>query len=347
MSALDSVLGVSREDDRDERRTTDEMIERVLENEASTSRAKNDDATEDENRDGVMLSTGNDLEDEKDDRDRPRGWLPWFSPRSKLYEVPTVTPKASYALALVHVLVFAGDFLLYKTGNGNGGDLLLRLAQVDDALIAGGQWLRPWTACLCDYGAAQFLLSTTALLTTGAEIEALLGTVSFSTIYACSSAAGVLAVTTFDPNTALSVGGSDAIFGVFGAVAAYSAVNAEPEWNPNGVAHRAFVMLFFMTGLAWIAGVPTLGAEHVVSNLGHSVSFALGAGLSYFGASPVLVSENPGPDRRSARRKVKLTNASRDSKDGTYVLLGVASGLLALESVLVVARRALEESSQL
>ena len=36
--------------------------------------------------------------------------------------------------------------------------MFLRLAQVDDALVFGGQWLRPWTACLVDYGLAQFLV---------------------------------------------------------------------------------------------------------------------------------------------------------------------------------------------
>jgi hypothetical protein len=32
------------------------------------------------------------------------------------------------------------------------GDLFLRLAEVDDALINYSQWWRPFTACLVDYG---------------------------------------------------------------------------------------------------------------------------------------------------------------------------------------------------
>ena len=160
-----------------------------------------------------------------------------------MYDAPTCAPRAAYALALTHVLVFATDYALYRAGLGNGGDVFLRLAQVDDALVFGGQWLRPWTACLVDYGVAQFAVALLALVTVGAETEAWLGTGPFLAVYVCSSTAGVPAVAALDANTSLGAGGSDAIFGAFGAMAAFSAINAEPEWNPAGVAFRSLQML--------------------------------------------------------------------------------------------------------
>jgi membrane associated rhomboid family serine protease len=275
-----------------------------------------------------------------------------------VYDAPSSAPIAAYVLALAHVFVFITDYALYRTGHGNGGDVFLRLAQVDDALVFGGQWLRPWTACLVDYGLAQFFLATLALLTVGAETEAMLGTTAFLTVYVCSSTAGVLAVAAVDANTSLGVGGSDAVFGLFGAMAAFSAINAEPEWNPSGVAYRSLQMLAFGSALGWIAGLPTLGAEHVVSNLGHSVAFTTGAAMAYFGGAPLFVSRDlldkkktegrdagPGPGPGPAgKKKLRLTDALEGKKDKTYVGLGVASGLLALESVFVLVQRTLVDS---
>ena len=143
------------------------------------------------------------------------------------------------------------------------------------------------------------------------------------------------------------------VFGVFGAMAAFSAINAEPEWNPNGVAYRSLQMLAFGSALGWIAGLPTLGAEHVVSNLGHSVAFMTGAAMAYFGGAPLFVSRDrldkkktlPGRDAGPAgEKKLRLTDALEGKKDKTYVGLGVASGLLALESVFVLVQRTLVDS---
>jgi hypothetical protein len=131
-------------------------------------------------------------------------------------------------------------------------------------------------------------------------------------------------------------------------MAAFSAINAEPEWNPAGVAFRSLQMLALGSALAWIAGLPTLGAEHVVSNLGHSVAFTAGAAMAYFGGAPLFVSvrDAPGGGKAGpagAGGKLRLTDALEGKKDKTYVGLGVASGLLALESVFVLVQRTLAD----
>lgn len=342
LSALDTVLGVSRDDDEVAPVRPDGLF-------ADASGPSSVAPAEAPATDGLAdsVSTGgssSSASDETED-DFPVGWQPWFAPRSRVYDAPSSAPIAAYVLALAHVFVFITDYALYRTGHGNGGDVFLRLAQVDDALVFGGQWLRPWTACLVDYGLAQFFLATLALLTVGAETEAMLGTWSFLTVYVCSSTAGVLAVAAVDANTSLGVGGSDAVFGLFGAMAAFSAINAEPEWNPSGVAYRSLQMLAFGSALGWIAGLPTLGAEHVVSNLGHSVAFTTGAAMAYFGGAPLFVSRDLLDKKKTeGKKKLRLTDALEGKKDKTYVGLGVASGLLALESVFVLVQRTLVDS---
>jgi membrane associated rhomboid family serine protease len=308
LSALDAILGKQTEEDTDTApRTPSDIIEDYLTidetGDHDTSKAT-----------AAPASTSVDGDDQP-----PIGWQPWFSPQSPVYEVPCSAPSAAYLLALAHLLVFFTDYYAYKAGVGNGGDLFLKLALVDDALITGNQWLRPWSACVTDYGFVEFLVATTALVTIGAEIEALLGTAMFVVIYVCTSAVGVLSVCAFDANTNLSVGGSDAIFGVFGAVAAYSAINAEPEWNPNGVAYRALQMLAFGTGLAWIAGLPTLGNEHVVSNMGHSVSFSVGVAMAYFGGAPLFVSR-PDGDEETERKTTETAGKYSHSPHSTSLI---------------------------
>lgn len=355
LSALDTVLGVSRDDDEVAPVRPDGLFADAS---GPSSVAPAEAPAADGLADSVSTNGSSSSDEDETEDDFPAGWQPWFAPRSRVYDAPFSVPRAAYVLALAHVFVFITDYALYRTGHGNGGDVFLRLAQVDDALVFGGQWLRPWTACLVDYGLAQFLVATSALLTVGAETEGMLGTWSFLTVYVCSSTAGVLAVAAVDANTSLGVGGSDAVFGLFGAMAAFSAINAEPEWNPSGVAYRSLQMLAFGSALGWIAGLPTLGAEHVVSNLGHSVAFTTGAAMAYFGGAPLFVSRDlldqkktegrdagPGPGPGPAgKKKLRLTDALEGKKDKTYVGLGVASGLLALESVFVLVQRTLVDS---
>ena len=347
LRALDTVLGVSRDDDDDDDAATpDGLFADAGRQLSSPAPVANEASTG-----GADVAEIDDVDRVDENDDVPPGWRAWFAPRSPVYAAPTSAPRAAYVLALAHVVVFTADYALYRTGHGNGGDVFLRLAQIDDALVRGGQWLRPWTACATDYGVTQFATALLALVTVGAETEAWLGTWPFLAVYVCSSTAGVLAVAALDPNTALGAGGSDAVFGVFGAMAACSAVNAEPEWNPAGVAYRSLQMLAFGSALAWIAGLPTLGAEHVVSNLGHSVAFATGAAMAYFGGAPLFVSRDlldasraVPRERDAGKGKLRLTDALEGKQDKTYVGLGAASGLLALESVFVLVQRTLVDS---
>ena len=66
----------------------------------------------------------------------------YWSPLSQVYNVPTIRPKAAYALVWCHVAAFTADLLSYKLAGGSGGDVFLRLALFDDAVVYDSQWLR-------------------------------------------------------------------------------------------------------------------------------------------------------------------------------------------------------------
>jgi hypothetical protein len=54
------------------------------------------------------------------------------------------------------------------------------------------------------------------------------------------------------------------MLGVFGAMSVYSLLNIEPDWNRRGCFLRLLCTGTVATGLIWLAGLPTLGNEHVV-----------------------------------------------------------------------------------
>ena len=214
-------------------------------------------------------------------RETPEGvtddsWNPLWSPLSQVYNVPTVEPWAAYALALCHVAAFTTDLLSYKLAGGSGGDVFLRLALFDDAVVYDSQWLGVFTAGLVDFGLVHFALVNAGLALVGAEAEALLGTFPFLAVYALSAAFGGVASMALDPSK-LHVSSSDGLMGVLGALLLYSALNVENEWNPSGFSTRLLKCGALAVGLQYVASVPTeAGAGHVVNAAGHAVGFISG-----------------------------------------------------------------------
>jgi hypothetical protein len=97
---------------------------------------------------------------------------------------------------------------------------------------------------------------------------------------------------------------SDALLGVVGAMCVYILINVEPDWNRAGCYTRCITMGVVATALLWLGGMPTIGAEHVVSNAGHAAGFVAGGALAYNGMAPLFTSARGGATRgyeRSAR----------------------------------------------
>ena len=238
-------------------------------------------------------------------RSTPEGvtdwWKPYWSPLSTVYNVPTVEPKAAYFLAALHAFAFFGDLAMLKAGVSNGGEVFIRTALFDNAVVYESQWTRAFTACFVDFGLVHFALVNVGLLTVGAEAEAILGTSPFLTIYLLSAAMGGIGSMALEPG-ALTVTSSDGLMGVFGALLLYSAMNIENEWNQRGFTVRLLYCAVFATGLQYIASLPSEDGTHVVNSVGHLWGFLAGGAMGYAGLSPLLSSkkfEKPENDRKN------------------------------------------------
>jgi len=274
-------------------------------------------------------------------RSTPEGvtgwWKPYWSPLSTVYNVPTVEPRAAYFLAALHAFAFFGDLAMLKAGVSNGGEVFIRTALFDNAVVYESQWTRAFTASFVDFGLVHFALVNTGLLTVGAEAEAILGTSPFLTIYLLSAAMGGIGSMSLEPG-ALTVTSSDGLMGVFGALLLYSAMNIENEWNQRGFTVRLLYCAVFATGLQYIASLPSEDGTHVVNSVGHLWGFLAGGAMGYAGLSPLLSSkkfEKPDSDRKNledvhgGQRKV-------------FVALGSTSVTIVALCVVVLLKRTLD-----
>jgi len=274
-------------------------------------------------------------------RSTPEGvtgwWKPYWSPLSTVYNVPTVEPRAAYFLAALHAFAFFGDLAMLKAGVSNGGEVFIRTALFDNAVVYESQWTRAFTASFVDFGLVHFALVNTGLLTVGAVAEAIHGTSPFLTIYLLSAAMGGIGSMSLEPG-ALTVTSSDGLMGVFGALLLYSAMNIENEWNQRGFTVRLLYCAVFATGLQYIASLPSEDGTHVVNSVGHLWGFLAGGAMGYAGLSPLLSSkkfEKPDSDRKNledvhgGQRKV-------------FVALGSTSVTIVALCVVVLLKRTLD-----
>jgi hypothetical protein len=95
-----------------------------------------------------------------------------------------------------------------------------------------------------------------------------------------------------------------------------------------------------------------------LSNAGHVAGFVAGGALAYNGMAPLFTSAREGDEgyersagvarrrrRRRRRREEKIALIDREAGKKVVVGVGAASSVLALESVFVALRRALEDGN--
>jgi membrane associated rhomboid family serine protease len=254
-----------------------------------------------------------------------------------VYNVPTIEPAGAYFLAMLHAGAFVADLALLKLGYGNGGDVFLKLALFDNAVVYDSQWVRCFTACLVDFGLLHFATVNLALVTIGAEAEAILGTSPFLTVYILSAAMGGIGSMALDPST-LHVTSSDGLFGVFGAMLVYAAINVENEWNMKGFTVRLLYCGAFASALQYLTSVPTEDGGHVVNSVGHLWGFVAGIAMGYTGLSPMFTSkrfETPPEDRMNV---VDVTSGPPK----TFAALGALSFTILSLCVVVLLKRTLD-----
>ncbi|PWU19299.1 MAG: hypothetical protein C5B50_06810 [Verrucomicrobia bacterium] len=132
------------------------------------------------------------------------------------------TPKYYVVPAIVglNLLVF---ILACATGDGIFGGkpgTLTRWGANLGTLSLNGQWWRLVTSSFLHIGALHLLMNMAALCLCGVLVERLYGNAAFALLYLAAGLSGSLASAFCHPDVP-SVGASDAVFGVYGALLAY------------------------------------------------------------------------------------------------------------------------------
>jgi rhomboid protease GluP len=144
------------------------------------------------------------------------------APRSVSPRLPLNAARVVYILLAVNILMFVVSYILAQE-IGSFADALYILGAKDNAAINTGQWWRLLTPMVLHGGIAHLLFNSWALYILGRDAERIYGSLHFIVIYGLAGLAGSIASYIFHPG-ALSVGASGAIFGLLGALAAFTYV---------------------------------------------------------------------------------------------------------------------------
>ena len=140
-------------------------------------------------------------------------------PRRVQLSLPLSQPRAVYVLLAINMLMY-GVSVLLATRVGWQNALFFLGAKENEAINAG-QWWRLLTPMVLHGNVTHLLFNSWALYVLGTEAERVYGTPRFLALYLLAGLAGSIASYVFNPD-ALSVGASGAIFGLLGALAAFS-----------------------------------------------------------------------------------------------------------------------------
>lgn len=155
------------------------------------------------------------------------------APQRVSFSLAVSRPRAVYVLLAINVIMFVltnlwASRIALPYDNG-------RTFVTDDAFTAAiyilgakwnpaidaGQWWRLITPMFLHGSLLHLAFNSWALYALGPQVESVYGTDRFVALYGLAGLAGGIASYAFNPN-ALSVGASGAIFGLFGALAAFA-----------------------------------------------------------------------------------------------------------------------------
>lgn len=161
----------------------------------------------------------------------PSAVPPPAQPRRVQLALPLSQPRVVYALLAINVLMYGVSLMLstrFSSPAVVGGQLadpftaaLYVLGAKENDAINVGQWWRLLTPMVLHGSLMHLLFNSWALYALGTEVERVYGTLRFVALYLLAGLAGSIASYVFNPQS-LSVGASGAIFGMLGALAAFS-----------------------------------------------------------------------------------------------------------------------------
>ncbi|QYC37742.1 Rhomboid protease GluP [Nonomuraea coxensis DSM 45129] len=154
------------------------------------------------------------------------------------------TPIVTYAILVINLLIFGGQYL---TGDRITGELAMWPAGV----ALGDQYYRLITAAFVHGGVMHILFNSWALYVVGPYLERAFGHARYLAIYLLSALGGSVLGLWLDPLAQPTVGASGAIFGLFGAV---FVVGRRLNMDVRGIAVLIainLVITFLVSGISW------------------------------------------------------------------------------------------------
>jgi membrane associated rhomboid family serine protease len=168
------------------------------------------------------------------------------------------TPVVTYAVIALNVVMFVLDTVSPDVQS----DLVLR-----SPAVAGGDLYRLVTSAFMHYGVTHLLFNMYAIYVVGPPLEAWLGRLRFSGLYALSALGGSVLVYLLSPLNAATAGASGAVFGLFGATFVVGKrLNLDVRW----------VIGLIAINLAFTFVIPLLGGVNI-SWQGHIGGLVTGA----------------------------------------------------------------------
>lgn len=158
------------------------------------------------------------------------------------------TSRVTYVLIAVNVAVFIGQLATA------GSALVVEYGMVPRA-VAFGEWWRLVTSAFLHAPMSIFhiLFNMWALFVLGPSLEALLGRLRFTALYALSALGGSALIQLAGPPDIASIGASGAIFGLFGATFVVARrLNLDTRWIVGLLAIN-LVITFTVPGISWQA----------------------------------------------------------------------------------------------
>ncbi len=200
-----------------------------------------------------------------------------------------IIPHARFVTSML-LLVNFGLFIatvLVSMGRGNGGALMGVDAQTlgdfgakwGPAIIGGHQWWRLLTAGFLHGGLIHILMNSWVLFDLGAMVEETYGWARLLVIYIVATVTGFYASLWWAPYS-LSVGASAAIFGLLGAMIAFTLRSR----SSMATAYRGLYIRWAIYGLAF-----GLLPFFAIDNAAHLGGLAGGFAVGYLAGTPKLL----------------------------------------------------------
>lgn len=199
-----------------------------------------------------------------------------------LHRLHAATPRVFVTPALValNIVMFGVMVAMGVDALGGRPDDYLKFGANFGPLTGGGEWWRLATCTFIHFGILHLLFNMWALWDSGQLSERLFGNAWFGAIYLFSGVCGSIASMLWR-NEAVSVGASGAIFGVFGALLAYTI--RQRGSIPPGMMNLLRISTSIFVTYSLFYGFAASG----IDNAAHLGGLAAGLVMGFVGARPL------------------------------------------------------------